>query len=164
MFSVSWCNTEQTGLKMLYGTTRRNRNRVSRNHLDQSLSSSHKNRSWPCLGSGGLDSMSYLYIDSHQVSAESWAGERELWIIDNETSWGLRTDARRTITLYYQTQVSLSLAGLDSVPLSKIGICLLASLGIKEKIGTLLLASEMPVRIPPSRTVLHCIDFRMQGV
>ena len=42
---------------------------------------------------------------------------------------------------------------MDPVPLSKIGTHLLASLGSKEKIGTLLLASEMPVPIPRSRTV-----------
>ena len=42
----------------------------------------------------------------------------------------------------------LSLSGLDPVPLSKIGTHLLAFLVAKEKIGTLLLASEMPVPIP----------------
>ena len=48
----------------------------------------------------------------------------------------------------------LSLSGLDPVPLSKMGTHLLASLGSKkEKKGTLLLASEMPVPIPRVRTV-----------
>ena len=42
----------------------------------------------------------------------------------------------------------LSLSGLDPVPLSKIGTHLFASRVAKEKIGTLLLASEMPVPIP----------------
>jgi len=80
--------------------------------------------------------------------------------MDNEKSWSLRADARRRITLYYQTQVSLQgtgsdLSGLEPspVPLSKIGTRLLASLGIKGEIGTLLLASEMPVPISRLRTV-----------
>ena len=47
----------------------------------------------------------------------------------------------------------LSLSGLDPVPLSKMRTHLLASLGSKRKIGTLLLASEMPVPIPRYSTV-----------
>ena len=39
------------------------------------------------------------------------------------------------------------------------GTHLLASLGSKGKIGTLLLASEMPVPIPRSRTVSKMITF-----
>jgi len=42
----------------------------------------------------------------------------------------------------------LSILGLDPVSLSKIETHLLASLGNKGKIETLLLASEMPVSIP----------------
>jgi hypothetical protein len=51
-------------------------------------------------------------------------------------------------------ELDLSLSGLDPVPLSKVGIRLLASLGRKGKIGTLLLASEMPVPISPCRAVV----------
>jgi len=36
-------------------------------------------------------------------------------VIDNEKSWSLRVDARRRITLYYQTQASLQ--GTGSEPL-----------------------------------------------
>ena len=90
------------------------------------------------MGSAGLVSVSYFYIDSYKVSAESRAGEWELSVIDNEKSWSLRADARRRIVLYYQTQVSLqkpdlSLSGLDPVSLSKIETHLLASLGSKGK-------------------------------
>ena len=42
------------------------------------------------------------------------------------------------------------------------GTDLLASLGTKEKIGTLLLASEIPVSISRSRTV--CLDFPVEQV
>ena len=48
----------------------------------------------------------------------------------------------------------LSLSGLGPVSLSKIETHLLASLGSKGKIETLLLASEMPVFIPRCSTVL----------
>ena len=33
--------------------------------------------------------------------------------IDNQKSWSLRADARRRITLYYQTQISLQETGDD---------------------------------------------------
>jgi len=70
------------------------------------------------------------------------SGSRSLARATNLTkSWSLRADARRRITLYYQIQVSLQgtgfeplgPAGLDPIPLSKIGTRLLASLGIKGK-------------------------------
>ena len=50
----------------------------------------------------------------------------------------------------------LSLSGLDPVPLSKIGTHLPPWVA-KEKIATLLLASEMLVPIPPSRCS-YCMD------
>ena len=56
--------------------------------------------------------------------------------MDNEKYRSLRTDARRKIFLYHQTQVSLQGTGsepLGPVPLSKIGTQLLAPLGSKRK-------------------------------
>ena len=38
-------------------------------------------------------------------------------VIDNEKSWSLRADARRRITLYYQTQVSLQETGSEPLGL-----------------------------------------------
>ena len=79
---------------------------MNRNHLEICLSSSGKNRNsltWILVAL----TVSYLYIDSYKVSAVS-----------------LQSACR---------EPDLSLAGLDPVPLSKIGTRLLASLGSKGK-------------------------------
>ena len=114
------------------------------------------------MGSADLVSVSYLYIDSYKVSAESRAGERGLCVIDDDKSWSLRADARRRITLYCKTQISLQGTGSEphglgpssSVENRKMLACLPGWRVAKEKIGTLLLASDM-VPISQSRTVVR---------
>ena len=70
-------------------------------------------------------------------------------------SWSVRADARRRITLYHQTQVSLQGTGFEPLglgPSSSVeNRACLPPWVAKEKIGFLLLASEMPVPIPRNR-------------
>ena len=99
-----------------YSTSPRNRNPVNRNHLDQSLSFSQKNRNsltWVLVAL----TVCFTYPVLYRVSSESRACEWELWVIDNEKSWSLRADARRRIILYYQTQVSLQETGSEPLGL-----------------------------------------------
>ena len=80
-----------------YSTSCRNRNRAKRNHLDQSLLSSQKNRkslTWVLVAL----TVCFTYPVLYSVSAESRASEWELLVIDNKKSWSLRADARRRIT------------------------------------------------------------------
>ena len=63
-------------LSRKYSTTPRNRNQISRNHLEISLSASQKHRN--SLGFCRPCQCVYIYIDSYKTSAESRAGEREL--------------------------------------------------------------------------------------
>ena len=134
-----------------YSTTRRNGNPVNGNHLDQSLSSSQKNGNsltWVLVAL----TVCFTYRVLYRFSAESRAGEWELWVIDNEKSWSLRADARRRITLCYQTQVRLQGTGSEPLglgPSSSVEngnslqwVACLPPWVAKEKIGTLLLASE----------------------
>ena len=111
--------------------------RANGNHLEICLSCSQKNKN-SLTGVLVALTVCFTYPVLYRVSDESRAGEWELRVIDNEKSWSLRADARRRITLHYQTQVSLQETGseplgLGPVPLSKIRTHLLASLRSKGK-------------------------------
>ena len=72
----------------MYSTSRRNGNPANGNRsgdLPQFLSEKWK---LSYLGPGGLDSV-FTYPVLYRVSAESRAGEWDLWVIDNEKSWKL---------------------------------------------------------------------------
>ena len=147
-------HTQYTSLTQ-YNTTPRNRNRIDRSHLEICLSSSQKKKQeLTCLGSADLVSVSYLDIESYRVSAESRAGEWEFWAIDHEKS--------------LESQEDHSILSNSSQPAGnriwasrawtqflcrKWELACLPPWVAKEKIGFLLLASEMPVPIPRSRTV-----------
>ena len=99
--------------------------------------------------------VSFTYPVLYRVSSESRAGEWELEIVSqitkNRGACALTRAGGSPYTIKLKSacrEPDLSLSGLDPVPLSKIGTHLFASRVAKEKIGTLLLASEMPVPIP----------------
>ena len=106
----------QIPIPISYSTSPRNGNPVNGNHLEICLLSSQKNRNsltWVLVAL----TVCFTYPVLYRVSAESRAGEWELWVIDNEKSWSLRADARRRIILYYQTQVSLQETGSEPLGL-----------------------------------------------
>ena len=127
-----------------------------------------------------------LYCIESRPNLELASGNCESYITKNRGACALTRAGGSLSTIKLKSacrEPDLSLSGFDPVPLSKIGTHLLASLlstytssrlsGLmrtggkhtlqrpkawvaKEKIGTLLLASEMPVPIPRSRTVEAC--------
>ena len=78
--SICWYRMEQSAIPLyiyIYSTSPRNRNPVNRNHLDQSLSFSQKNRNsltWVLVAL----TVCFTYPVLYRVSSESRAGEWEL--------------------------------------------------------------------------------------